>query len=646
MKQIKIQRITLENFKRHRLLVLDMQGRNATIAGDNATGKSSIYDGFCWMLFGKDSHGNGEKNMDIKPLAADGNVADHQAITSVEAVLSVDGEELVLKRTYREVWTTKRGAMEPTYDGNTSEYYIDGVPVQKKGFTDKVGELVDEDTFRALTDVKYFAQVLPWQERRRVLFDIAGVMDDRQILATDERFAPLVESMGRLSLEDYKKKLLAEKRNLVGARTDIPARISECQKAVDDISGLDFEAAKAAVEKLTAKKEELNSQLLSVVNSNAAEQKGIEIQRVEVNLEALENENRLHRQAQITGGTDVHSLKSRLTYLDINMGSKQRQIKKETDYIADLDGKITGYRNRWMTVSGEAFTDSNCPACGQTLPEDRLRDAMERFEEDKRKRLTQIEEAAASFKSAKAAAEDRLATAGGELKQMEAEQDSINKQIQAAEAAKVEPKDMEGYAERKKAFFAELERLNADLHEIVESTADVESKLRQEISALTQQIAEQQAVVNKESLLVYTRDRIEKLREEALSAAQCLGAIEQMLFLIETFTRYKTRFVEESVNGQFRLAKFRLFRDQANGGVEERCDAQYDGVPYGSVNNGMKINLGVDVINTLSRHYGVLVPLFVDNAESVTRLENSDTQVIRLEVSKNDKELNVIYENP
>lgn len=645
MKQIKIQRITLENFKRHRLLVLDLQGRNTTVAGDNATGKSSIYDGFCWLLFGRDSLGNGEKNMDIKPLAADGNVADHQAITSVEAVLSVDGEELTLKRTYREVWSTKRGALEPSFDGNTSEYYIDGVPVQKKGFADKVGELVDEDTFRALTDVKYFAQALPWQERRRVLFDIAGVMDDRQILATDERFALLVESMGKLSLEDYKKKLLAEKRQLVGAKTDIPARISECQKAVDDIAGLDFEAAKVSVEKLTAKKDELNSQLLSVVNSNAAEQKGIEIRRVEVELDALEKENRLHRQAQTTGGADVHSLKSRLTYLDINMGSKQRQIRKETDYIADLDGKITGYRNRWMAVSGETFTDNNCPVCGQTLPEERLRASMEQFEEDKRKRLTQIEEAASSFKSAKAAAEDRLATAGGELKQMEAEQESINKQIQAAEAAKVEPKDMEGYAERKKAFFAELERLNDQLHEIIESTAGVKSRLRREISELTQQIAEHQAVVNKESLLVYTRERIEQLQAEAQNAAQCLGAIEQMLWLMDEYNRYKTRFVEESVNGQFRLAKFRLFREQANGGIEERCDAQYDGVPYGSVNNGMKINLGVDIINTLSRHYGVSVPLFVDNAESVTRLEQSDAQVIRLEVSKNDKELNVNYEN-
>ena len=114
---------------------------------------------------------------------------------------------------------------------------------------------------------------------------------------------------------------------------------------------------------------------------------------------------------------------------------------------------------------------------------------------------------------------------------------------------------------------------------------------------------------------------------------------------MEEYSRYKTRFVEDSINGLFRIARFRLFREQANGGVEDRCDVVHDGVPYISVNNGMKINLGIDIINTLSTAYGVKVPLFVDNAESVTQLEHCGSQIIRLVVSEYDKELRVNYEN-
>lgn len=65
----------------------------------------------------------------------------------------------------------------------------------------------------------------------------------------------------------------------------------------------------------------------------------------------------------------------------------------------------------------------------------------------------------------------------------------------------------------------------------------------------------------------------------------------------------------------------------------------FDGVSYVGLNNGAKINVGIDIINTLSRHYGVAVPLFVDNAESVTNLEYAATQVIRLVVSESDKKL-------
>ena len=216
MTEIKIKRLELENFKCHKSLKLNFEGGNASIYGDNASGKTSIYDALTWLLFGKDSQGNGEKNIEIKPLGSDGEVLDHEALTAVEALLDVNGEEVTLRRTYREVWTTKRGSSEATYDGNTSEYYVDGVPVKKNGFQDKVNKLVDEDTFRMLTSVSHFASAISWQDRRAVLFKVAGVSDDAQILATNERFTPLVESMGRLGLEDYKKKLLAEKRQFTG----------------------------------------------------------------------------------------------------------------------------------------------------------------------------------------------------------------------------------------------------------------------------------------------------------------------------------------------------------------------------------------------------------------------------------------------
>ena len=645
MTEIKIKRLYLENFKCHKSLTLTFEGGNASIYGDNASGKTSVYDALTWLLFGKDSQGNGEKNIEIKPLDASGEVRDHLAVTAVEAVLDVNGESLTLRRTYKEVWSTKRGSSEATYDGNTSEYYIDGVPCKKNAFQDKVNELVSEDTFRMLTSVSRFASDISWQDRRAVLFQVAGVMDDRQILATSETFQPLVESMGKLSLEDYKNKLLAEKKKFVGAKTEIPARISECQKTIEDVQGLDFIGAKAQVEALQATLNGISEQIISIEHDNAAEQKRLEIGHAQLELSQLENENKSYRSSQLAGSVNVQGMKVRIISLGSQLELKKRSMENENAYITKFDADITASRNEWISVNGETFTVGKCRTCGQDLPAEQVKTAKDRFEADKKKRLDKILQDANRCKEYKAQAEDRFNKAAAEIAQIEAEIAELQAQIEAAEAAKVEPKDMDDFADRKNAIQAKMHSLTEELHDMMMRSSDVLEKLRDEKSELQAAIGVQMAIVNKESLLDYSRQRIESLREDARNAAECLEAIERFLYLMDEYSRYKTRFVEDSVNGLFRIARFRLFREQANGGIEDRCDVVHEGVPYISVNNGMKINLGIDIINTLSMAYGVKVPLFVDNAESVTKLEICNSQIIRLVVSETDKELRVNYEN-
>ena len=645
MTEIKIKRLALENFKCHKYLSLDFMGGNASIYGDNASGKTSIYDALTWLLFGKDSAGNGEKNIEIKPLDSNGEVKDHDALTAVEAVLLVNGEEVSLRRTYKEVWTTKRGSSQATYDGNTSEYYIDGVPCKRNAFQDKVNELVSEDTFRMLTSVSHFSDKISWQERRAVLFQVAGVMEDSAILASNDAFAPLVESMGKLSLEDYKKKLLSEKKKFVGAKTEIPARISECQKTIDDVQGLDFAGAKAQVDGLQATLNGLSEQIVAIEHDGAADQKRMEIREAQLEMNTLYNENKAYRASQTAGTPDIYGMNIRLTSLQTQLAGKKKTAENESTYITTLEKQISDSRTRWMDVHKESFTGGNCPSCGQALPAEKLQQAMAAFEAQKKSRLQEIEQTANANKAAKAQAEARFTGGIEEITLLEKEIANVREQIAAAEANVVEIKDMEHYAENAHCLNEKINKLNGELSDMMKNSGAVAQKLRDEKNEIQKAIHDQQAIISKESLLDYSRQRIAELREDARNAAECLEAIEKFLYLMDEYSRYKTRFVEDSINGLFRIARFRLFREQANGGVEDRCDVVHEGVPYISVNNGMKINLGIDIINTLSAAYGVRVPLFVDNAESVTNLESSGSQMIRLVVSEADKELRVNYEN-
>ena len=203
---------------------------------------------------------------------------------------------------------------------------------------------------------------------------------------------------------------------------------------------------------------------------------------------------------------------------------------------------------------------------------------------------------------------------------------------------------MEGYADTAESLRTWIDQLQEEMRVLREDSYTATKELREKIANLKESISGALELAGKESALVYAKNRITELQAEAQAAAEKLQSIERLLYLLEEFTRYKTSFVEDSINGLFRIARFRLFREQANGGIEDRCDVVHEGVPYICVNSGAKINLGIDIINTLSKAYGVSVPLFVDNAESVTNIETTDSQIIRLVVSETDKELRVNYE--
>ena len=647
MENIRIRKMRLENFKCHRKLELSFDGRNASIYGDNATGKTSVYDALTWLLFGKDSRGNGEKNIDIKPLNAAGEVADHQAVTEVEAVLLVNGDETSLRRTYQEVWSTKRGSTEATYDGNTSEYYINGVPCKKNQFDEKIRSIVPEDTFRMLTSVNYFASDLPWQKRREILFQIAGVMDDRAVMEPDGRFAPLMDAMGRLSLDDLKRKLLAEKKGYVGARNEIPARISECQKTIDDLASLDFSGARENLELLNASRENLSGQLLAINRNSAADSKRNELEQAKLELRRLDMDNAAYRREQEAKAPNTEHLRRSLSVTRRQADNARADNEALRSSLERNERHIAECRETWGQINAETFTGGTCPTCGQALPADQLKTAREKFEAGKQKRLNEVVARADYWKLDKTNTENRIAINEDLIARADAEVTTLEDQIQRAEqaAVSVNIQDMEGYAEKSASLKAWIAQVEAELDALNRNSSEAGREIREKIATVNAQIAQTMTVISKEDTLKYARGRIEQLRADAAAGADKLQGVEKLLFLMEEFTRYKTSFVEDTVNSLFRLAAFRLYREQANGGVEDRCDVTYNGVPYMGLNSGMKINVGIDIINTLSRAYGVTVPLFVDNAESVTRLENPDTQVIRLVVSENDKELRVNYEN-
>lgn len=595
MKEIRIEKLCLENFKCHDHLTLDFAARNASIYGDNASGKTSIYDALTWLLFGKDSLGSGA--VEVKPLNTEGEVRDHLAVTQVIALLRVDGRQWELRRAYREVWAVKRGEKTPAFQGNTSEYYVDGVPCRKNEYLARVRTLVEEDTFRMLTTISRFAGELGWQQRREILYDLAQVAGDRELLKSQPQFAPVLKELGDLSLADYQKKLLAEKKSLSTVKSDIPARISEVENTLRELGSPDFDALRA--------RRTLLQQRLETMTTDTRER----IRSRELDLRQLEQDNTAYRGSQ--GQQEI-----------------QRRLRENAEKMAqsrvDLEGALQQVQADLEAEQARQFEGGLCPTCGQSLPGAALERARYSFLREQTRRVDALKLRLSDLMTRRAEGQARLA-------RLEQEQEALQAQLKALRQADAAPEDLPGYAQHRQQLLQELESLQREL--AAQSGQDAQRReTEKELRQLDQQLG-------RESLLKTTRERQEKLLRDSRELHERLEKIGEQLYLLEAFSRFKVQLAEAGINSRFRLARFRLCRELLGGGVEDCCDVMLDGVPYGNLNTGARINLGIDIINTLSRHYGIRVPLFVDNAESITRLEPGLGQVIRLVVSPGESVL-------
>lgn len=629
MQNIKISKIEIENFKGIRRLTLDLNGRSASIYGDNATGKTTVYDALTWLLFGKDSHGN--TKFSIKPLDAAGNTT-LGVMPTVTGTLDIDGAVFTLRKQLREKWEKHRGGAEH-YAGNTVDYYIDDVPLKEKDYKARVAEMVDEEVFRMLTSVHRFCRDVRWQDRRKVLFDLTGIVSDSDLLA-DPAFTELRGELNGRSVDDYRATLTKQRKDANGALNLLPARIDECEGQLDTLPASFDSAARDALEKQLS---DLRGQLAALDNAEARNAKRNEIREQELKLQELSTENEMHRRSQDVLVIDERPEIDRLQREKAAAESEIERLKAANEMS---EARLADYRKRWSAEHKKVYNSGVCTMCGQPLPPDMDAAAHKKFDAAKKAAMDGLVADSQIIKDQVKSNSERIAELDDHLR--ETVKLVTNKTAQLAVMKAPEPvhiEDLPDFAAQHAAISQRIAELKSELSAWDEHASAEKDKLCEQICDAEQQKAQQDAIASKVQLRKNIEDRIAELENERHAKAAYIERIDCMLDLCEQFIQEKVERVSVAVNGRFQLVSFRLFTEAINGSLQDCCDPVVNGVPYGDLNSAMQINAGLDCIKTLSEFYNVHVPLFVDNAESVTNLYNMDTQVIRLVVSENDTEL-------
>lgn len=634
---ILLKSLDLVHFKCFNVLHLDFHEGVNNIYGENAAGKTSIYDALTWLLFNKDSAGNARP--DIKPHHAPAGT-----MPEVTAILEVDGEPIKLRKVLREKWEKPRGSSIERYAGDTRDYYIDDVPLAENEYKRRIAELIDEQQFKLLTDVWAVTSKMHWKDRRTLLAEICGLPEDKQLLATAPQFAELNEKVGRRTVDEYKSVLMKQRKDMNANLNTLPVRVDECSRMVSELESLDFAAARAESDRLQAERERLQGEIVKLSNNTLAAQARNERDELKNQLSELEVENNAHLASQrVPVEDETPALTAALDRAKHEADRLTRTIAQETDYIASGETRLNYYRARWRAIDAEPFTADRCPTCGQVFPAERLAESRAAFAEHQKQRKDALLEDSKMVKQGIAAAQERLASAETALKTAQDEMQKAQAALDSYTPPVItEPKNLPDYDRRKGAILTLIADADKRIDRLSSDTEQERRRLETALSAVTAEKLTHDAVLAKEQTLIDTRRRIADLQAEQRTAAAEVEQMDRLIAMCEEFTRYRVQAITESVNSRFRLTRWRLFTEQVNGGLADCCEPMdSNGTAFEGTNNAMKINIGMDIIDTLSEFYGVRVPLFVDNAESVTHLQPIGSQVVRLVVSEQDKELRI-----
>lgn len=207
MKKIILKEISLVNFRGVKEKRIEFGEKETSIYGRNATRKSTIFDAFIWLLFGKDQFDR--KDFEIIPIE-NGKRLD-RVDAEVSAIIEIDGQEMKLKRVLHQKWVRRRGTSEEVFDGCETLYYINDVPLRAGDYKTKIDEIIDETIFKMITNPSFFLS-LNWKEQREQLFRIAGTVSDEQIAATNKDFKDLLDEISGKSMQEFKKEISAKKK--------------------------------------------------------------------------------------------------------------------------------------------------------------------------------------------------------------------------------------------------------------------------------------------------------------------------------------------------------------------------------------------------------------------------------------------------
>jgi DNA repair exonuclease SbcCD ATPase subunit len=651
MKTIKLKKISIQNFKGIKDLTIEFKDKTV-IEGKNGSGKTSVFDAYSWLLFGKNSQN--QTDFGIKCYDENNNII-HNLEHSVEGTLQIDEIEVVLKRVLREKWTKKRGSENSELTGNETIFFINEVPKSLSEYKAYVDTILIEESQRILSNPLYFNQTMKWQDRRNILSKLAGEITNDLILSNiQENYRIELEKMLSTdkTLEDYKKEFTAKRKKIKDELDLIPSRIDEANRSKPESK--EWSLIERNIEVKTKEIAEIESQIEDISKQQEShfekisEANKLKFQKEQELVEVLNSEN-LASKKELNNSVQEKSNLQHIIQLNQNStlqnDDKIKQLKEKIDHYTNKNNEL---RKLFETENAKEFnfdsTSYTCNTCQREYDSDKIEEIKNNsfaiFKQNQAFSIESIRKEGLTNKDVINKCQEFISEIEQKNKNLEEIIASKNDELKIIEQ---KIKKLESESNDKKEDSPKVIQLKKEISEIVIpdfNTVD-NSTLKFKKSELQAEIDTLKSYLHDKNQIIKANERISELESQQRNLAQEIASFEKQEIAIENYNSQKNNLIEKTVNDKFSLVKFKLFETQMNGGINEICEATVNGVLYNDLNTAMKINAGIDVINVLSVFFGVNSVVFLDNRESTTNIIDSESQIISLFVNPNCETLKI-----
>lgn len=654
MKKIILKSLALVNFKGVRDFSIAFNDGITTVCGDNGTGKTTLYDAYLWLLFGKDSTGrsDGANGFNVKTTGEDGKPI-YRLEHSVTAVLEVDGKEIKLQRSLVEKWQKVNGTTDEVMKDET-QYFINDVRTgTKKEYQAEISEIIPEDVFRMITNPYYFTS-LSAETQKDMLLEMVGNIDDEEVAATDPDFLALLDQINGTSLAKWAREIAAKKKACNDALATIPASIETAQKLMPESE--EWAVLEKQLKEVQDRVKEIDAQIAdkSALNDEAYKRKmALMKQQADKRIKLQDRENTIRMEANAAHNkalSDIQQMENELSINQKNLDSYRNDKMNVDGKIDELNGKLVEMREQFKAVAKEQFPEPSgdvlvCPTCGEPYKGENLENAIAKlrgnFEQSKSKRQKDIQTKGKQYKAEYDKAVEQQTKLTGLIAKLEDDALEIKGNI----TIKKNNIPVAGNADEAIANDKECIGLRNDIAEIANQLqvevpqADV-SELQSEKADRNAAIAEINKRLGKRAMIERVNKEIADLEEKRIANNQAKADLEKWEDVYLRFQKAKDEVLMQRINGLFNVVSFSFVKEQKNGGEKVTCYCMVNGVPYADVNACGKVNAGLDIINAICATKGISAPIFIDNRESFNQIIPTISQIVNLKVS-NDKQLTI-----